>query len=319
MDFDYHLFVLSLCANVGYVTMTAAKKYLAENDVDFPNERAYVEVVANLKRQNSRLRNISVKDVQQALDASDQILDRSEAAGITILDHHHPYFPPLLRHVDGAPFFLYAKGELSCLNELGVGVIGSRSPSDFGKRIGEQLIGRYLIEEFDYTIISGLALGCDAIAHRLALEHQRPTIAVLPSDVQNIYPNEHAGLAMKIAKEGGCLLSMYPVGSKVQKSNFRERDRLMAAISAGMVVIESELASGTMHTATYADEFLKPKAAIYAHSHPNYASKGYAQSPTFQGNVELVENRGWLPLRNGEDIVRFDRQIKRRCAQLSRI
>ncbi|GJM63875.1 DNA-processing protein DprA [Persicobacter diffluens] len=315
LDFDYHLFVLSLCNNVGKVALSSAKQYMDRYEVDFPNEQAYVQLISQLKSENGRIKSITRADIQKALDLSDKILDRSEAAGIHLIQKQNAYYPPQLRKIPDSPEFLYARGNLDALLGNHMAIVGSRSPSEFGLKVGERLIGKYLLQAYDYTIVSGLAKGCDAMAHRMALSYGTPTVAVLPTDLLNVYPSEHAPLAQKIAREGGCLLSEYPLGTVPQKQYFKERDRIQAGMSNGVIVIETELQSGTMHTAQYAQEFAKPRACIFAHDHPNYLTKGYQLLPTFQGNKFLVEDKHWFPLRNAEDIQKFHQQVDRSSHQ----
>ncbi len=84
LDFDYHLFVLSLCNNVGKVALSSAKRYMDRTEVDFPNEQAYIQLISHLKNENGRIKTITLADIRKALDLSDKILDRSDAAGIQL-------------------------------------------------------------------------------------------------------------------------------------------------------------------------------------------------------------------------------------------
>jgi len=132
-------------------------------------------------------------------------------------------------------------------------IVGSRKVSPYGRAITSQFAREAAARGI--TIVSGLALGIDSIAHEAALEVNGKTIAVLPSGLERIYPSSHAGLARRIVEQGGALISEYPPHSKVAfKSNFIARNRIIAGLSQVVLLTEASLKSGSLHTANFAIE-----------------------------------------------------------------
>ncbi|MDW5290975.1 DNA-processing protein DprA [Formosa sp. PL04] len=127
-----------------------------------------------------------------------------------------------------------------------VAVIGTRNPTEFGIQEGYKLTKHFV--ENNFTIVSGLALGCDTVGHSCCLEHKGRTIAVLPNGVDKIYPKQNTKLASEIIKNGGALISEYPPGTAPKRNYFVERDRLQRELSNGICIIETKTKGGTMHT-----------------------------------------------------------------------
>ncbi|MEI7491308.1 MAG: DNA-processing protein DprA [Bacteroidota bacterium] len=158
--------------------------------------------------------------------------------------------PEYLKSINKPPHLLHYRGDISLIHESKrVAVVGTRTPSTFG--IEEcRFITTWFVEN-GYTIISGLARGTDSIAHQTCIETGGKTIAVLPSGLENIYPPENQTLAERIVESGGLLITEYPDHSSPRKQYFIQRDRLQSGLSLGVVIIESEQKSGTMHTARF--------------------------------------------------------------------
>ena len=142
---------------------------------------------------------------------------------------------------------IYCKGDHTLLDRQSIAVIGTRNPSEKSRIAGYRMAKR-MCEFADFPIVTGLAIGCDTIASRAALDSGRPVIAVLPSGTGNIYPRSNTALAAEIVEKGGCLVSEYSPESYVEKWKFIARDRLTAEIASAVVVIQCGEASGTMHT-----------------------------------------------------------------------
>ncbi len=132
-----------------------------------------------------------------------------------------------------------------------VGIIGTRRPSAYGRQMTESLAGS--LASHGVAIVSGLAIGVDSIAHRAALACGGLTIAVLPGAIQDVYPRRHLALATEIS-QSGAVLSEYAKGMSIHKSNFIARNRIIAALSDVLVVVEASHKSGTMHTVRFAQD-----------------------------------------------------------------
>ena len=171
-------------------------------------------------------------------------------------------------------------------------MVGTRKPSDHTAAVERNLVGK-IIDLSSSTIVSGLAFGCDYIAHKAAVDKEGKTIAVLPSGVENVTPSQHKELAEQIVIGGGCLLSEYFLHAPATRGTFVERDGLIAALSETTVVPECGVKSGTMHTVDAAVK-LKRKIACYL---PEDLSKG-----CYEGNLHMIQKLGAIPLKNTEDL-----------------
>ncbi len=176
------------------------------------------------------------------LDLEMERLDRLGVQLLTIFDADYPL---RLKEIYDAPVILYVRGELRPEDEQCVGVVGTRSPTVYGKelaaRIVPQLVGAGL------TIVSGLARGIDTIAHTGALRAGGRTIAVLGCGIDVIYPAENRSLYTRISEHGG-LITEYPLGTKPDAFNFPARNRIISGLTLGSVIIEAQERSGALIT-----------------------------------------------------------------------
>lgn len=201
--------------------------------------------------------------------------------------------PPRLRNIFSPPDVLYTLGEnlKVILKYPLLTVVGTRKVSPYGRQITTQLVGE--AAQAGIGIISGLAIGVDGLAHQAALDNGAPTIAVLPCGIDTIYPRSHYNLAQNILKQGGVLVSEYPEGSKIAfKSNFIERNRLVAGLGDALLVTEATEKSGTMHTARFALEQGKTVLAV----------PGNITNPESRGTNNLIKS-GAIPVTEVGDIL----------------
>ncbi len=181
----------------------------------------------------------------------DREAERLARSGATLLTLADAAYPALLRPLDGAPALLYVRGDLRPDDEAAVAVVGNRRITPYGCQITHHFVAD--LADHRVTIVSGLARGVDALAHRIALDHGTRTIAVLGSGVDQIYPPEHQALAREIAG-AGALVSEFPLGAQPEASNFPLRNRVIAGLSLGTLVIEAGTTSGALITAQRALE-----------------------------------------------------------------
>jgi len=151
-------------------------------------------------------------------------------------------------------------GDIASLsNKPTIAIIGTRTPSAFGTRYAKHIAGYFAQRGFN--IISGLATGCDTAAHLGAIDANGATSAVLANGLDTIYPKENKALAEQI-KGSGIVVSEYFVGTPLAKKNFIERDRIQAALSLGVFIVECTIKSGTMHTANCATSYNRVLACM---------------------------------------------------------
>lgn len=208
----------------------------------------------------------------------DYVTNNPEINVITLFDENYP--KKLLDMGSKKPLILYVKGNVEALSKPNIAVIGTRKPSNLSQIFEENLV-KNILKSSDRVIVSGLALGCDKIAHQTTVDENQTTIAILPSGVDVIKPAKHKKLAQEIIDAGGCLVSEYEPNKSVFKSTYVERDQIVAAFSDATFVVECGVKSGTMHTVNAAKVFDRQ---IYAYL-PDEIPNGL-----YDGNEFILEN-----------------------------
>lgn len=160
------------------------------------------------------------------------------------------FYPNSLRKLKRPPKELFVEGNAEILNSHSLSVIGSRTCTEYGERWCKRFVKDLV--EYNLTIVSGLAVGIDGIAHRQALDSGGKTIAVLPCGLENIYPRENIKLFKQILKNGGAVITEYTSKTKAEYNKFLERNRIVSGLSIATLVIEAAYRSGTSVTAGFA-------------------------------------------------------------------
>lgn len=199
---------------------------------------------------------------KRKLEQTEKMRDKMKKDGIAICKRDEEQYPRILRQLSGMPPVLYYKGNIGILNQQkSIALIGTRTPSDAGKTLSYESGRR--IGTANINLVNGLALGCDTEALKGALAAGGKCVAVMPCGLDEIIPKANQRLAEEILEKGGCLISEYPPGTKVQKYSYVQRDRLQSGVSREVVIVEAELKSGTMHTAEFAMRQHKRLACFY--------------------------------------------------------
>ena len=220
--------------------------------------------------------------IERALPLAEEELARCRQAGITLLPYFASDYPTALHALGGArPVLLYAEGDLSLLQSPAsiLGIVGTRQPSPEGLAAAHRIA--YEEAEKGRIILSGLAYGCDAAAHHGALEATGRTIAVIATGLDRAHPEAHQALQDRIIASGGLVLSEYPLATPVDTYRLVARDRLQAALSAELLVIECGVQSGTMHTVRFAERYHRPIFALPPHTD---------RLPSLEGNRLLLQS-----------------------------
>jgi DNA processing protein len=203
--------------------------------------------LADLRTLPPRIANslANASERNAAFEYADKQLDWAELHGVTIISRADRLYPPLLaKHAD-APAILFVKGNLEALTLPSVGIIGTREPTAHGVIATKRMTAAFVQEGF--AIVSGLALGCDAIAHEECSALNAPGIAVLAHGLQTIAPKRNAKLADAILAAGGLLVSEFPFGVEPQPRLFVQRDKTQALLSQAIVMMQSDLKGGSLH------------------------------------------------------------------------
>jgi DNA processing protein len=181
---------------------------------------------------------------------------------IKIIMYGDPDFPTLLKEISNPPLALFVRGMLPPTSTTPLAIVGTRRPSTYGKQVCQELIQKLI--PYHITIVSGLALGIDGIAHETALEAKGITVAVLGSGVDetSVYPRTNVYLAQKIISQGGALISEYPPGFLPTTYSFPARNRIIAGLTQGTLILEAPEESGALITAKCALEYNREVMAI---------------------------------------------------------
>lgn len=213
---------------------------------------------------------------------------------IEIIASTDPDYPPLLRETPDFPAVLYVMGERRVLSQRCLTIVGTRQATPYGQTMCNRLIDGLAERVPRLCIVSGLAFGIDVAAHRAALAAKVPTVAVLANALPGVSPAQHAGVARDILAEGGALVTELHSQSK-QKGNFYlARNRILAGLSAGCIVVESPDSGGSLFTAHCADSINRTVMAV----------PGRATDRSSAGTNHLIRNRKAQLVLSADDVIR---------------
>lgn len=266
---------------------------------DILNDKDFVEIVGK-DHIEQMLENANISYIAKF---ENHLLENK----IKLISFEDEYYPSKLLNIEDAPYFLFCKGNLNLFNSKAIAIIGTRSPTSYGKIVTEKFAKE--LAENGVTVISGLAYGIDSISHRAALETGGKTIAVLGGGFDKIYPSEHTDLAKEIA-EKGLLVTEYSPKVLPTRFTFPQRNRIVAGLSDGVLITEAGEKSGTIITKDYA---LDNGITIYAV--PGNVTSEKSRCP----NKIILHGQGLCVL-SPKDILNdlgVDKTAKKKIVQLS--
>ncbi len=239
---------------------------------------------AGLDRRS--LENLLSARQQLDLTAEWQRVERSKFRVLTWADEDYPV---ALLGVDAPPPVLYVDGTLDERDAWAIALVGTRRATAYGREVAHKLATE--LARHGVTLVSGLALGIDTIAHKAALDAGGRTIAVLGSGVDYVYPNQNRGLAREIA-QAGAVVSEYALGTRPEANNFPPRNRIISGLSQGVIVVEAGERSGALITAKFAAD----------QGREVFAVPGSILNPGSSGCNQLIQ-AGAIPLLSIEDVL----------------
>lgn len=246
--------------------------------------------------------SVSKNEFAEIWSRSLEQLNKNHKAGIEVFSFHDQRYPKHLRNIPDPPAVLFVKGKPEGLHSTeSLAIIGTREPTRYGEKVARN--SARTAAEKGFVIVSGLAHGCDTHAHEGCLEAGGIGIAVLAHGLDKVYPAANKDLANRLVEQGGCLVSEYPVGSKPTRSTFVERDRIQSGLSEAVLVIETGVRGGTMHTVRFARNQKRPIACI------DYTEQPSAQNNA-KGNKKLIKDGNAVPIRDGKALTQFLDEIK---------
>jgi DNA processing protein len=198
---------------------------------------------------------------QQTLDLADLATTYAEQH-IQLITWGSPQYPPLLAQIADPPVLLYCKGNIGALTGNTIGFVGTRHASAYGKQVTKHLIADLALSNRGVCVVSGLAQGIDGIAHQAALDTGLPTVAVFGTGLNKVFPVAHGQLAADIVASGGALLSEYAPNMGGDRFTFPKRNRVIAGLSYGVIVVEGGQKSGSLITARLALDYNRSVFAV---------------------------------------------------------
>ncbi len=215
---------------------------------------------------------------------------------IQILYYTDPAYPTRLNECPDGPILIYVKGQSNLNYHRILSIVGTRSPTSYGTEVCRKLISDISIEDQSVAIVSGLAYGIDICAHKAALRYGLPTVAVLGHGLGFLYPGSHRPIAGKI-QESGALITDFTYGEKPERKNFIKRNRIIAGLSDGTIVIESGTRGGALLTAQMADSYNKDVMAF----------PGRTSDPMSSGCNRIIKEHRATMIENWQDVKYFMR------------
>ncbi len=241
------------------------------------------EVFAAPKRKLVKIPGIGEKIAESVLSkagfsVADFVLEQARKQEVQILFFTHPDFPARLKNLHDAPLLLYYKGNANLNTQKIIAVVGTRNATAYGKKVTEDLVAE-LSRYPDTLVVSGLAYGIDIVAHKAAVRHLVPTVGVLGSGIDVIYPAAHKNTAAQMLENGG-ILTEYPFGVQPDAPHFPTRNRIVAGMADLTIVIEAAAKGGALITAQIANDYNRDVMAV----------PGSLEQPYSAGCNQLIRN-----------------------------
>ncbi|WP_237144333.1 DNA-processing protein DprA [Pontibacter pamirensis] len=238
---------------------------------------------------SSRAKGI-LNGAKGALLEAEQILKQAQEMEVQPLFYTSAKYPDRLKQIADAPVLLYYRGNANLNQKRIISIVGTRQVTSYGQTVTERIIDE--LKQFNVMVVSGLAYGIDIIAHRAALQAGIPTIGVMASGLDIVYPSAHRKYAERMLTQGG-LLTENVFGTKPDAPRFPARNRIIAGMSDCTIVIEAALKSGTLITADIAHSYDKEVLAV----------PGNITSPVSEGTNHLIKSHKAAAYTTAQDLV----------------
>lgn len=286
-----HNIALSLIPQIGPGIFKNIISYCGSSRNFFTMPRGRAEKIPGIGPKLLSIKN----DYSQYLRQADKIIQDCIKNDVQIHSYLDPSYPIRLKSFADSPVILFSKGNINLNPERSIGIVGTRNASEYGKSITRKIVED--LAAYEPTVVSGLAYGIDIEAHRAALQSDLPTIGVMGTSLDKIYPATHKSTAQSMMDKGG-LLSEYKIGSELNKANFPQRNRVIAALSDAVIIVEAAIKGGALITAEIAYSYNKEVFAVPGNLQSKY-SEGCnnlirtMKAGIYMGPKEIEEALSW--------------------------
>ena len=277
---------LTLIEGIGDVNAKALLAYCGNAEEVFKQKKSHLQKIPGIGEVLAK----SVSSSHHVLNRAEEEISFIEKYNITPLFFTDENYPSRLKYCSDSPVMLYYKGNANLNAERIIAVVGTRSPSDYGKEKTKELIND--LSDSGALVISGLAYGVDVLAHKTALENNLQTVGVLAHGLDRIYPQTHDKIAKRMICQGG-LLTDFMSGTNPDAVNFPKRNRIVAGLCDALVVVESGRKGGSLITATIANSYNKDV----------FAFPGRAGETLAEGCNGLIKRNRAALIENAEDLL----------------
>ena len=291
----YYQLALTMVPDLGPIRARLLIEHFGNASSIFKAKKKEISVVEGIGELCAR----SLKEWDQFSEVDEEIsfIEKHYIQPLFITDAD---YPQRLLHCYDPPTLLYYRGAANLNSSRIISIIGTRNHTEYGKQVTEQLIASLQTQQV--LIISGLAFGIDAIAHKTSLQYNLPTIGVLGHGLDTIYPSQHKSLAKEMLAYGG-LISEFRQNTKPDKHNFPKRNRIVAGMADATIVIETASKGGSMITAELAHNYNRDLFAVpgkITDSKSSGCLKLIQQNKAIllTGGEQLIETMGWEEKKN---------------------
>jgi DNA processing protein len=243
----HHQLALTFINNIGPASAKALIDHFGNAEEIFTASASRLLAVPGIG--NYKMKLLKLDD---ALKKAEEELKIAEANGIDIIFYTDERYPKRLKNCNDAPVLLYSKGNANLNEQRVISIVGTRNATDYGKTLCHELIEE--LQQYPILIVSGLAHGIDVAAHKECIRLNVPTLGVLGHGLDRIYPGQNRTIADKMLQNGG-LLTEYPWGTRPDRENFPQRNRIVAGIADATVVVEASIKGGALITAEIANSY----------------------------------------------------------------
>ena len=245
---------LSLIPGVGDIIAKHLVSYIGSAEAIFKERPQILIKIPKIGENIARC--ITESDTMKRAEKEIEFIDRHNIKAFVYNEDSYPF---RLKHCEDSPLILYTKGNCEYNSPKVVAIVGTRNATPYGKEMCKQIVG--LLKMHNCIVVSGLAFGIDICAHKLALDMELPTIAVLGHSLETIYPAEHKNIATQIEQKG-MLVTEHCSKSLIDKSNFVTRNRIIAGMTDATIIVESGEKGGALITTEYANNYNRDVFAI---------------------------------------------------------